>query len=115
MTVVDPPSSTPIVDLHEMCACLADKRRLAIVLLLGGGEASFATLTEALSLSQSVVSYHLAELRSAGLVYRRREGRFTYYRVRGGDAGGMAGGVASLRLVARDGSITLPLEEARDA
>ena len=56
--------------------------RLRIVsLLLDKGELCVCDLVSTLSLSQGVVSRHLAYLRNSGLVSTRREGVWVYYRV----------------------------------
>jgi DNA-binding transcriptional ArsR family regulator len=60
---------------------LADPSRRAIFESLSEGEAAVSDLTARFSISQPAVSQHLANLRKAGLVLGRREGRFVYYRV----------------------------------
>ncbi|MCG8383858.1 MAG: metalloregulator ArsR/SmtB family transcription factor [Gammaproteobacteria bacterium] len=56
--------------------------RLRIVsLLLDKGELCVCDLVSTLSLSQGVVSRHLAYLRNSGLVSTRREGVWVYYRM----------------------------------
>jgi ArsR family transcriptional regulator len=61
---------------------LSDEKRLRILALLAGGELCVCELTEALQLSQSLLSFHLRTLRDAGLVVDRREGRWIYYSLR---------------------------------
>ncbi len=65
---------------------LADPSRRAILESLLLGEAAVKDLTSRFSISQPAVSQHLAALKEAGLVSRRREGRCVYYRV---EAGGL--------------------------
>ena len=60
---------------------LADPSRRAIFESLTRGEAAVKDLTARFAISQPAVSQHLATLRDAGLVARRREGRCVYYRV----------------------------------
>src|SRR5687768_5411862 len=60
---------------------LADPSRRAIFESLTRGEAAVKDLTERFDISQPAVSQHLATLKNAGLVKRRREGRCVYYRV----------------------------------
>ena len=60
---------------------LADRSRRAIFESLTRGEAAVKDLTARFDISQPAVSQHLATLKSAGLVKRRREGRLVYYRV----------------------------------
>jgi DNA-binding transcriptional ArsR family regulator len=61
---------------------LADPSRRAIFESLTRGEAAVKELTARFEISQPAVSQHLATLKDAGLVNRRREGRCVYYRVR---------------------------------
>ena len=61
---------------------LADRSRRAIFESLTHGEAAVKDLTARFDISQPAVSQHLTALRDAGLVYRRRQGRCVYYRVR---------------------------------
>lgn len=60
---------------------LADPSRRAIFESLTRGEAAVNELTARFAISQPAVSQHLANLKSAGLVRGRREGRRVYYRV----------------------------------
>jgi ArsR family transcriptional regulator len=58
---------------------LSDEKRLRILTLLTAGELCVCELTEALDLSQSLLSFHLKALKDAGLVADRRDGRWVYY------------------------------------
>ena len=60
---------------------LADKSRRALFESLTRGEAAVKDLTARFAISQPAVSQHLAALKAAGLVNRRRDGRHVYYRV----------------------------------
>ncbi len=61
---------------------LANERRLMILCrLVEWGEASVGTLAEAVGLSQSALSQHLARMREEGLVAFRRESQTLWYRV----------------------------------
>lgn len=60
---------------------LANERRLAILALLGRGEHAVGELQRLIGIEQSAVSQHLARLRAAGLVSRRRDGQTIYYRL----------------------------------
>ncbi len=60
---------------------LVDPSRRAIFESLTRGEAAVKDLTARFDISQPAVSQHLATLKGAGLVSRRREGRQVYYRV----------------------------------
>jgi DNA-binding transcriptional ArsR family regulator len=61
---------------------LANEQRLLILCqLVSDGEASVNALANAVGLSQSALSQHLARLRDDGLVTFRRESQTLYYRV----------------------------------
>ena len=67
----------------------ADPSRLRILLLVEREELSVAELQEILAMGQSRISTHLAQLKQAGLVEDRRDGKSIYYKlnsVRNGDA-----------------------------
>ena len=66
---------------NRVFQALADPSRRAIFESLTRGEAAVNDLTSRFDLSQPAVSQHLAALREAGLVTRRRDGRRAYYRV----------------------------------
>jgi DNA-binding transcriptional ArsR family regulator len=58
-----------------------EKRLLVLCHLVGAGEMSVGALGEAVGLSQSALSQHLARLRADRLVATRREGQVLYYRI----------------------------------
>ncbi len=65
-----------------MLRLLANEKRLLILCKLAGhGEMSVTALSEAVRLSQSALSQHLAKLRADGLVRSRRSAQTLYYRV----------------------------------
>jgi DNA-binding transcriptional ArsR family regulator len=64
---------------------LANPERLLIALWLAGSECSVRELEEVTGLGQSLVSYHLQELRKAGLVSASPVGRSNRYRLSGAD------------------------------
>jgi ArsR family transcriptional regulator len=59
---------------------LAEPTRLRLLNLLACGETCVCDLTDTLRLVQPKVSRHLAQLKRAGLVDARRDGKWTYYR-----------------------------------
>lgn len=63
---------------------LADPSRLRILLLLEREELSVAELQEVLSMGQSTISTHLAQLKQADLVEDRRAGKNVLYRAKAG-------------------------------
>ncbi len=80
---------------------LANQRRLAILTILSRGEHGVGELQRLIGLEQSAVSQHLARLRSAGLVRRRRDGQTIYYRL---DRQRVAAVIADLRRLIRGAS-----------
>jgi ArsR family transcriptional regulator, arsenate/arsenite/antimonite-responsive transcriptional repressor len=66
-------------DLKRMTKALGGVARLTIVYHLARHEAVTVTdLTDKLSISQPLVSWHLRKLRRAGLIETRRSGRQVY-------------------------------------
>jgi len=69
----------------EVCAALRlmanEKRLLVLCRMAGAGEMSVGALAEAVGLSQSALSQHLARLRADGLVTARRDAQVLYYRI----------------------------------
>lgn len=63
----------------EIFRALADPTRRAVFEKLASGEMSVGALKKDFDVSQPAISQHLAQLRKAGLVSERREGRNTYY------------------------------------
>ncbi|BDC49159.1 transcriptional regulator [Bryobacterales bacterium F-183] len=74
----------PGSDLAQSLRLLADPARLRIVLLLEREELSVAELQEILSMRQSRISTHLAQLKQAGFVEDRRSGKNVLYRAKPG-------------------------------
>jgi len=60
---------------------LAHPTRLRILAMLRGGELCVCQVTAVLGLAPSTVSAHLTELRRAGLLQERREGRWIHLRL----------------------------------
>jgi ArsR family transcriptional regulator, virulence genes transcriptional regulator len=71
----------------ELLGALANKKRLMIVCYLLEGEMSVNVLAEAVGLSQSALSQHLAKLRALGLVATRRKAQTIYYRAASNSVG----------------------------
>lgn len=63
----------------ESLRLLADPTRARIVALLRRAELAVGELQEVLSMGQSRISTHLAQLRKSGLAEDRRDGKRTYY------------------------------------
>ncbi len=60
---------------------LGNQDRLLIVLWLAGGARAVRELQDVTGMAQSAVSYHLGQLRAAGLVTAHAEGRSNKYRL----------------------------------
>ena len=60
---------------------VADTNRVRILRLLTGGELCVCQVTAVMGLAPATVSKHLATLRTAGLVFQRKAGRWVYYRL----------------------------------
>jgi ArsR family transcriptional regulator len=78
-----------LADSTRLLKAFADPVRLRLLNLLSGEreEVCVCHLHEALGLSQPTVSRHLAYLRKHGLVVRRKEGLWVYYRLTKAKAG----------------------------
>lgn len=80
--------------MEELLASLraaGDPTRLRLLVLCGQGEWTVSELTQSLSSSQPLVSRHLKQLCDAGLVERRPEGSWVFYRLcRDGAVGHLA-------------------------
>ena len=72
-------------DLVELIArrfrVLGEPMRIRLLDELRDGEATVGELSEALAASQQNVSKHLAVLGDVGILGRRKEGNYVYYRI----------------------------------
>ena len=73
----------------RLLTALANERRLAILCQLIEGERSVGSLVEAVGLTQSALSQHLAKLRTVGIVATRRDAQTIYYRLASAAAGSL--------------------------
>ncbi len=71
----------PGITQEELFTALADRTRLRLVSLLGGGEICVCHFVDALGEAQPKISRHLAYLRKSGLVGARRDGKWVHYRL----------------------------------
>jgi arsenate reductase/ArsR family transcriptional regulator len=78
---------TPFVAIAK---ALGDESRARALMALAGGELCLCQIIELLGLSPSTVSKHMAVLHQAGLVERRKDGRWHYYRLVGKGASPVA-------------------------
>ncbi len=69
-------------EASRLMKLLANERRLLLLCrLAGAGEMPVGALVDAVGLSQSALSQHLAMMRAEGLLAFRREGQTLYYRI----------------------------------
>lgn len=68
-------------EASELLKLVGNANRLAIICYLMETEASVSALEEELGIRQPTLSQQLAELREAGIVMARREGKAIVYRV----------------------------------
>jgi len=77
-------------DLVQVCKALGHPARIRILAMLRTGELCACQITAVLARAPSTVSAHLAELRRAGLIMERKDGRWVHYRVtQESDTGGI--------------------------
>jgi DNA-binding transcriptional ArsR family regulator len=81
---------TNVSRMPDLLAAVAEPTRRRLLQLLANGEQPVNTLAANFEVSRSAISQHLGVLVEAGLVTRRRSGRFQYYRL-------APGGLAALR------------------
>lgn len=70
-----------LTELAARYAALAEVPRLRILQTLMTGEQSVGQLTKTLGMAQPTTSHHLNILHMAGLVKRRKDRRWRYYRL----------------------------------
>jgi ubiquinone/menaquinone biosynthesis C-methylase UbiE/DNA-binding transcriptional ArsR family regulator len=87
---------------------LADPSRLRILLLVEREELSVAELQEILGMGQSRISTHLAQLKQAGLVEDRRNGKSILYRLK---PGAQSNGFSQMLGVLRQAAAEIPEAE----
>jgi len=76
----------PLAGTVEVLKALAHPVRLRLVAMMRGGELCVCQMTAVLDLAASTVSAHLADLKRAGLVEERKDGRWVFHRVAQDDA-----------------------------
>ncbi len=77
MTKTKTPSS--IAKVSDLLQAISPKPRLEILLSIGAGEACVCHLESILGYRQAYISQHLMELREAGVLSTRRDGKFIFY------------------------------------
>ena len=81
MTVPHPLPDDLIELIAERFRALSDPTRIKLLDRLRAGEATVLELTELIGTSQQNVSKHLSVLQRSGVVARRKQGNFAYYRI----------------------------------
>lgn len=70
------------IEVAGILRALANERRLMILCqLVEYGEATVGALVDAVGISQSALSQHLAKMRDEGIVAYRRESQTVWYRI----------------------------------
>lgn len=69
------------ISVEGLFRSLSDRTRLRLLNLLNGQEMCVCYFVEVLGASQPKISRHLANLRRAGLVTARKEGKWIHYRI----------------------------------
>jgi len=87
---------------------LADPSRLRILLLVEREELSVAELQEILGMGQSRISTHLSQLKNAGLVEDRRNGKSILYRLK---PSAQSNGFSEMLVVLRQAAAEIPEAE----
>jgi DNA-binding transcriptional ArsR family regulator len=78
--------SSSIQRYLALTRALGDETRVRALLALAEGELCLCQIVELLGLAPSTVSKHMKLLHGAGLVSRRKEGRWSYFRLCGPEA-----------------------------
>lgn len=73
--------TTPLARLVQIHKAIAHPVRLRMLAMLRTGPLCVCQMTVIVKLAASTVSEHLAELRRAGLITERKEGRWVEYRL----------------------------------
>ena len=71
--------SSPLGEAVRTYKALAHPVRLRLLAMLEGGELCVCQMTAATGLAPSTVSAHLSDLKSAGLLAERKDGRWVRY------------------------------------
>ena len=72
---------SPLDHLIRIHKALAHPVRVRILAMLRGGELCVCQLNAVIGLAPSTISAHLGELKDAGLIGERKEGRWVHYRL----------------------------------
>jgi ArsR family transcriptional regulator len=105
-----------VASILKTLKLISDPRRLRLLLLLEREELSVAELQEILSMGQSRISTHLSQLKGAGIVEDRKQGKNSLYRLRDRQLIDLLHSAASEIPEAKDDAraLQLALEKRRD-
>lgn len=81
MTVTHPLPDDLVELIADRFRALSEPTRIKLLDRLREGEATVLELTELIGTTQQNVSKHLGVLQRAGIVARRKQGNFAYYRI----------------------------------
>jgi DNA-binding transcriptional ArsR family regulator len=98
---------TSMTEFIAVTRALADENRARAVMALTDGELCLCQLIELLGISPSTTSKHMSILYQAGLVRRRKEGRWHYYKLAGRDASPVVREAIRWTLKSLDGEKTI--------
>jgi DNA-binding transcriptional ArsR family regulator len=73
--------ASPLASTVDVLKALGHPVRLRLAAMLRGGELCVCQMTAVLELAASTVSAHLADLKRAGLVEERKDGRWVFHRL----------------------------------
>jgi len=90
------PGDRHIRPAARLMKALANERRLSILCHLGRGEMCVGQLADAVGLSQSALSQHLAKLRADRLVKTRRRSQTVFYSLCSAEAAAVINVLAGL-------------------
>jgi len=69
------------LDIAKVFKAFCDERRIEILSLLSDGEKCACELLEELEIGQSTLSHHMKVLSDSGIVFSRKEGKWTHYSI----------------------------------
>ena len=81
MTVTHPLPDDLVELIAERFRALSEPTRIKLLDQMREGEATVFELTELIGTTQQNVSKHLGVLQRSGIVARRKQGNFAYYRI----------------------------------
>jgi ArsR family transcriptional regulator len=70
-----------LTHISDLLKTIAEENRLKIICLLSSGEMCVCEVIEALDLPHNLISHHLKVLTKAGILLRRKDGRFIFYKI----------------------------------